>query len=382
MYSVSAYGQMFADSIRMDAYVRALRQSVKPGSVVLDIGTGTGVCALLACQLGARRVYAIEPGDAIQVAREIAAANGYADRIEFIQDLSTKITLPERADVIVSDLRGILPFLDHHFASIADARRRHLAPKGILIPQQDTMWAAIVSAPELYDGYVKPWEKYNYGFNMQAARKIVLNQWSKGRVEAQQLLTEPKVWAQIDYSTIADANISADIEWKVGKAGEAHGLLVWFDTLLTVDVGFSNAPGGGATVYGSSFFPFLEPVTLQIGDEVKVQIQADLVVDDYVWSWQTAILGQGNPATVKANFQQSTFFGAPLSLQQLRKKADSYVPRLNKDGLFVQQILSLMNNGLTQGEMAEQLAAQPSRRFKNRQEALTYIAGLSEKYSE
>ena len=58
------------------------------------------------------------------------------------------------------------------------------------------------------------------------------------------------------------------------------------------------------------------------------------------------------------------------------------MPRLNEDGLLAQQILSLMNNGLTQGEMAEQLATQYPRRFKNRQEALTYIAGLSEKYCE
>mgnify|MGYP001184895145 CR=1 FL=1 len=73
---------MIADRVRMDAYVRALRQAVVPGSVVIDIGTGTGIFAMLACQFGARRVYAIEPDDAIQVAREIAAANGFADRID------------------------------------------------------------------------------------------------------------------------------------------------------------------------------------------------------------------------------------------------------------------------------------------------------------
>src|SRR5204862_7848061 len=103
IFTVAAYGQMISDAVRMDSYARALRHAVKPGAVVVDIGTGTGIFALLACRLGARRVYAIEPGDAIQVAREIAAANGCGDRIEFIQALSTDATLPERADVIVSD---------------------------------------------------------------------------------------------------------------------------------------------------------------------------------------------------------------------------------------------------------------------------------------
>jgi len=140
---------MIADKKRMAAYEQALRQAIKPGCVVLDIGTGTGILALLACRLGARRVYAIEPNDAIELAREIAATNGYAKSIEFIQELSTKVTLAEQADVIVSDLRGILPFLPGNVPAVADARRRFLAPGGIMIPQQDELWAAVVHAPDL-----------------------------------------------------------------------------------------------------------------------------------------------------------------------------------------------------------------------------------------
>src|SRR6266498_2113357 len=109
MYSVFEHGWMIANKVRTDAYAQALRQTVKPGSVVLDLGTGTGIWALLACQFGAHKVYAIEQSDVIQVAREIAAANGYSERIEFIQELSTRVTLPEKADVLVSDVRGMLP---------------------------------------------------------------------------------------------------------------------------------------------------------------------------------------------------------------------------------------------------------------------------------
>lgn len=99
----------------MDAYVKALRQAVTPESVVLDIGTGTGIFAMLACQFGAKKVYAIEPSDAIQVGKEIAAANGYDNSIEFIQKLSTEVELPEPADVIISDLRSICPCFNNIF---------------------------------------------------------------------------------------------------------------------------------------------------------------------------------------------------------------------------------------------------------------------------
>ena len=64
MYTIPEYGRMMGDRVRMEAYTLALRQAVKPGSVVLDIGTGTGIFAVLACQFGARVVYALEPDEA------------------------------------------------------------------------------------------------------------------------------------------------------------------------------------------------------------------------------------------------------------------------------------------------------------------------------
>ena len=114
MYSVHDYGRMIVDEVRMTAYVTALRAAVKPGSVVIDLGAGTGIFSLYACRFGAKKVYAIETNDAIDVARQIAAANGCADRIEFIQAVSTDVELPERADVIISDLRGSLPLFGQH----------------------------------------------------------------------------------------------------------------------------------------------------------------------------------------------------------------------------------------------------------------------------
>ena len=140
MYSIAAYQEMVDDGARMDAYAAALGRAVRPGSVVVDIGAGTGILSLLACRFGAARVYAIEPDDAIHVARENAAANGLADRIEWIQDLSTNVRLPEKADVIVSDLRGVLPLFGKHIPAIVHARQNFLAESGRLIPEQDVLW--------------------------------------------------------------------------------------------------------------------------------------------------------------------------------------------------------------------------------------------------
>ena len=59
MYGLYNYGQLIADHGRTQAYAESLKRRVTPASVVVDIGTGTGILALLAGRLGARKVYAM-----------------------------------------------------------------------------------------------------------------------------------------------------------------------------------------------------------------------------------------------------------------------------------------------------------------------------------
>jgi protein arginine N-methyltransferase 1 len=280
MYRVVDYGDMIADTVRMDAFVAALRGAVTPASVVVDIGTGTGIFALLACSLGARRVYAIEPNDAIEVARAIATANGLSDRIEFHQACSTAVTLPEQADVIVADIGGALPWFQRAIPSIVDARRRFLAPNGILIPQQDTVWTSVVEAPEMYSRRTGPWRAPQFGLDMEAARQVAVNSWIRGRVSRRQLLAEPVRWATIDYRTIEETGVSATLNWVIERRGIGHGIVSGVDRIIAPDQFISNAPDRGSNpslVYEPVCFPWTEPVALESGGTVSVELNAALV---------------------------------------------------------------------------------------------------------
>jgi protein arginine N-methyltransferase 1 len=48
--------------------------------IVLDVGCGTGILSMFACQAGAKRVFAVDASDILDTARQIVAANGFADR--------------------------------------------------------------------------------------------------------------------------------------------------------------------------------------------------------------------------------------------------------------------------------------------------------------
>ena len=313
MYSVHFYGEMLRDAIRMEAYASALRRAVKPDSVVMDLGCGPGVFALLACKLGARRVYAVEPENIVGLAREAAAANGFSDRIEFFEKLSTEITLPEPATIIISDLRGVLPLFEKNISSIIDARERLLAPGGVLIPERDVLWASVVEAPEQYEEIVGPWRN-QFDLDLAAGRRLVTNAWRKSRIKPEQLLTDPVCWTTLDYYKVNGSDVHAEISWHAARTGTAHGIAAWFDSELAEGIRFSNHPAAPETIYGIGFFPFSAPVEVVEGDRITVRLAADFVNDGYVWRWDTEVPG-------KASLKQSTFFGVPLSTNQLRKSA-------------------------------------------------------------
>jgi release factor glutamine methyltransferase len=82
---------------------------VKEGDVVIDVGTGTGVLAIIAAKLGASRVLAIDKSPEVEeVGRANAEAHGVADRIEFHQgDLFDPLDEEVAADVIIGDVSGV-----------------------------------------------------------------------------------------------------------------------------------------------------------------------------------------------------------------------------------------------------------------------------------
>ncbi|MGO9212243.1 MAG: 50S ribosomal protein L11 methyltransferase [Terriglobales bacterium] len=372
---------MIKDPLRFPAYLEALRRTVKPGSVVLDMGTGPGIMALLACRFGARKVYAIEPDPIIQVAREIAAGNGLAGRIEFIEGFSTHVSLPERVDVIVSDLNGILPWYQQHLRAVADARQRFLAPGGVMIPKKETVWLGVVESPQVYSEHAQAWET-GHGFEMHAARDLAINTRQLVRLRSEDLLAAPQCGVVLDFMQVERPDSKADATFVITRPGVGHGLLVWFDCALTDEIFFSNAPGCYRSGYGQTFFPWTRPVNLQAGDVVRLKLRCNLVADDYVYRWITEVLGKGEKAEVKASFDQSDFRSFPISPASLRKGSEAYVPRCTGDGSTDRFILTSMDGKASVGEIAACLSERFPDRFKERSEALDRVARVSRAYSE
>ena len=387
IYSLPEYGNMIADKERMDPYVFALKAAIRPDSVVLDIGAGTGIHSLLACKFGARRVYAVEPNEVIHLGRELAEINGFGDRIEFIQDLSTRITLPERADVIVSDLRGVLPLFGAHIPAIIDARKRHLAPGGTMIPRRDILWAALVESRNVYQDLIKPWD-HPYGIPMDPVKQIALNRWNDAQTDSirrANLLTAPEMWAILDYSTIEAPDVGClDMQFEATRDGTAYGWLIWFDAELADGIGFSCGPEESkfAEVYGRGFFPLLEPVPIAKGDMISLDIQAELIGKEYEWRWKTRITSGDDPGQIRVEFRQATDFENALSPSRIAENVLNDKPSMSEEAQIDHFILGKVDGRNSYGEIAELTRKRFPTRFDDRQAALRYVYDLARQYSD
>jgi protein arginine N-methyltransferase 1 len=380
MYSVEGFGEMITDRERLDAYAEALRRTVTPSSVVVDLGAGTGILSLLACRYGARRVYAIEPSAGVHLLVDAARANGFADRVVVLQQRSTEVTLPERADVIVSDLRGVLPPYKSHFADLADARQRLLAPGGRLVPETDTMWIGVVAAPEAFELGHEVWQSDPHGLDLRSALSIVDNSAYKYYARADQLLSAPVPWARLHYPTLTEPKVRGAGTCAITKSGAAHGLLAWFDTELVPGVGYSNAPGPRGGLYGQMLFPWAQAESLREGDAVTFELRSDLVGAETIWTWTTEIRRREDRSTVARRSRQTSFKTLLFSPQALRKREATFAPSLSVRGELALRVLAGMRAGKTVGQLAGELHAAEPGSFPTLDEAHGFVAELSERY--
>ncbi|HET8738153.1 MAG TPA: 50S ribosomal protein L11 methyltransferase [Acidimicrobiia bacterium] len=81
----------------------------KPGSVVVDVGCGSGILSIIAAKLGASHVYGVDAAEeTVEVATANAERHGVADRVSFAQgDMFDPLEPGIEADVVIGDVSGI-----------------------------------------------------------------------------------------------------------------------------------------------------------------------------------------------------------------------------------------------------------------------------------
>lgn len=372
MYLLEDHLRMMCDGVRAEAYARAIASVVKPGDVVLDLGAGAGFLGFLAVEAGASRVYAVEADDAIHVARVVALRNGKADRLVFLHEDARFAELPEPADVIVTDLRGALPFLGDNLAVLSHVRRRFWKPHGRIVPLQDTVYVAPVEAEKEYEA-VGGWRRVFAGVDYSAASETAVGQWRRVELSEDSLLSLPREVGRVDYRRNPEP-LRFRGEFRAFRNSTCHGIGAWFEAELAPGVKVSTAPGAVRTVYGQAFFPLLRPLSLHAGDTVELVFAVHPTGHECVFRW-------GVRAGEREEMRTS-LDGVPWNPSRLRKRSSDYVPRLGSVGRVELYALSCMTEGVPLGEIATRLVDRFPSRFADPDSALGYLGVLAERYCD
>lgn len=300
---------MISDIVRITSYRKAIFEIVKKGNVVVDIGTGTGILALFACQAGASKVYAIETSDIIEVAKQ-ARVNGLEKRITFIKSFSEMAELPEKVDVIISEIIGTFAIEENILQVIPDARKRFLKENGTIIPSSIKMTIVPVESSNLYKE-VEFWSKDTYGVDFSSIHKMAANNRYIKSLDQGYFLSKPLPINNIDFYTVEskDLYINNTISFTIKRAGILHGLGGWFEAKLSKNITLSTSPPNPTSSWKNVFFPIEKPVDVESGDSVVVRMAVSPIGIDFVWNWNVDVLDkEGNK---KAQFSHSTLQGSP-----------------------------------------------------------------------
>jgi len=283
---------MLMDTVRSSAYQEAILEVVKKGDVVLDLGSGTGILSFFALQSGAKKVYGIEARPTIEVAKEVARVNKWSERIEFINKHSYDVTLPEKVDVIISEILGNFALDENLLDFIIDARNRFMKKEGSLIPYQIELFIVPVECPDLYQ-LINFLDEDIYGIDFSPARELSVYKVYVVSFEKEAFLSTPLSIQKIDLQIVNDFGIKSKVNFEIEREGTLHGLAGWFKAYLSPQVILSTAPGTPNTYWGNVFFPLIEPVLVKVGNKVTAQIEGESIPgekeDSFVWKWNVSV---------------------------------------------------------------------------------------------
>ena len=374
---VDEHRQYLDDPVRLAAFESAIRARVRPGSVVLDLASGTGILGLIACRAGAARVYSMEAGAMVQVARGVAAENGYADRVHFIKGNSLHLSLPERVDVVMSDQIGNFGFNAGVVEFYADARERFLKPGGAMVPARVDLVVAPVENADLA-AQVSFWDSAPGGFAFHSVAELAANTGYQIELVSGQIMGEPAVLASLPLGAPA-APIRGRALLKAARAGVLHAVGGWFVAELAPGAAMTNSPLAAARIHRRQVaFPVRPAMRLGAGDEVVVEMA--ILPKDGIVSWDVEARAAGGGARQRSE-RHSTWKGMLLDNECVARTRPDSVPVLNDRGAARRTVVELCDGRRSLREIEEQLWQRHRELFATRGEAEEFAAEVVTRYA-
>lgn len=270
---------MINDTERNEAYDAALRKAVLPHHVVLEIGTGSGLVAMMAARAGAAKVVTCEVLPALAEAAQVTVAqNGYDKAVTVVAKKSTQlevgVDLPEKADVFVSELVNIGMLAPNMLQVLAHARRHLVKPDAAIIPAAARIYAVLLECPML--AAINPVAKIA-GFDMSNFDQFRSPAYAPIDLAADphRLLSAPFDVMDFDFRIDMPNRGQQRLKIAVTEAGILHGVAFWFDLFMDEVSTYRSINPARSNHWKQAAEFFAEPLAVKAGDEFHLEVGYD-----------------------------------------------------------------------------------------------------------
>lgn len=247
---IEVHRRMLVDEVRLDAYRRALEAVVKPGDVVIDAGSGSGVLAVMAALAGAEKVYALEQSDFAEMIPVVAEASGVGDVVEVVRGDFMFTETPRKARVMVTETFGAWAFAEDPVPDVGACKARNMTEDAVVIPGSVKLWAAAM--PTAPRAIYTPFRKREDGVDLTP---LMLDAAGRGHIMV------------VDPETVGEAQLVAEVVFPgpetitgtITLAEPCEALCCWYDLEMAPGITLSTSPHEPVTHWKQSVLPFRLP---------------------------------------------------------------------------------------------------------------------------
>ena len=254
-FSVLHAVSLLSHRSRISKFASAIGQVVDDTSTVIDIGTGSGILAMIAAAAGARKVTAIDVDcESLRYAKKAALSNSL-DSIEFIEIPYEDFYPEEQVDVVLCEMLSSMMLVEQQIPACRHAVKHLLKQEGIILPQQVSIYAVPVESLDL---------------------------WNRFRIEKFQFPVVPQTSQSDEYTDLADLAkirsfdlsnenneiVDEQVSYSILENGTIHGLIGMFKCQLYNDIILDMEDG-----WKELFIPLEIPIQVQLGSEVIFNIK-------------------------------------------------------------------------------------------------------------
>ncbi|WP_242902492.1 50S ribosomal protein L11 methyltransferase [Actinomadura terrae] len=268
---------MLNDAERCDAFALALEKNVRPGMHVLDIGSGTGLLAMMAVRAGAAAVTTCEADPLLaEITRRIVAEQGMSETITVVPKpsflLRPGVDLARPADLVVTEIvdcglvgEGLLPAMRH-------ARAELLAPEGRLVPGSARLRGALIESKPISD-LNRVGRASGFDVSLFNVAATVGHFPVRTATWPHRMLGGVAVLAEFDFARDPLEDGARRVLLPVAADGTAHAVLVWWEMDLGGGVVLRNSPDNTGSHWMQGFVSFRDPMPVRAGETLSVVLR-------------------------------------------------------------------------------------------------------------